>query len=200
MGLFSSPSYAQICQEPNSSDTAPSGYHFINCDLSYRDTVVTCDYTPMNVTVFDASLGNYVTKTITTPATRPSCPAKPMPMIKTPLASLISSYTPYLYAYAHQSSTSSWGSGSGGTDGSVAINNTKMYDGPFSVGTAGGPDKVFGMVTTVDGDKRQIAGCTAQVQPAGRIPRRTPGAPPRRVVSGARGTKTPNPGRLGLRA
>ena len=117
------------------------------CDLSYRDAVLTCDDQQVQVGSYDKS-GNYTTKNVTTQNIRPGgCPAKPMPMLKTPLKSYIADYSPQVNAYLVDKD-----------------DKTKAYNGPFSVGTSGGPDRVFGMVTTAAGSTQRLAGCVAQIQ------------------------------------
>ncbi|MFM9889374.1 MAG: hypothetical protein ACKVOE_01830 [Rickettsiales bacterium] len=69
------PGPAPICKEPTSGTSTSTS---LDCDMRYRETVVTCD----------------------TFGTTPPCPKKPMPMKETPRKSFIKDYSPYLYIYA----------------------------------------------------------------------------------------------------
>ncbi len=131
---LANPAFAQICKETgsNSSNSGDDEHGYIDCDMSYRDTLVTCGK-------------NDPDNDIVTAVRRPSCPAKPMPMIETPNKSLIKDYSPYLYAYARDPN-----------DRSLA------YNGTYSVGTPGDAARVFGMVANVGGDIKRLAGCVPQ--------------------------------------
>ncbi|MES2983769.1 MAG: hypothetical protein V4735_01110 [Pseudomonadota bacterium] len=73
--------YAQVCKEANPTNS--SGTANLDCDMTYRDTVVACTgNNPGDIA-----------------GTGPSCPRKPMPMIQTTASSYISDYSPYLFAY-----------------------------------------------------------------------------------------------------
>ena len=136
--LWASVAQAQICNETSGgSGSGGSDHAFIDCDMTYRDTIVTCDPS----SVYDDALG----KSRDTLNTRPACPPKPMPMIKTPLRTM-SDMSPYLFAYARDK-----------TD------PTKAYTGPYAVGTPGGAEKVFGMAVPVAGDTKQLATCVQQI-------------------------------------
>lgn len=79
--------YAQVCKEPLvATSKSPAN---LNCDMRYRDTVVTCDKSANDTRVL---------------GTRPACPKKPMPMIDTPNKSYITDYSPYLYIYPRDAS------------------------------------------------------------------------------------------------
>lgn len=161
--IFCTTAQAQICKEtdgdnqPNMDGGDPDGeqHGLIDCDMEYYNAKITCD----KIEVTDQSLesgasGNSGNTKRNTRNTRPSCPSKPMPMIKTPLKSFIKDYSPYLYAYARDKN-----------DRSLA------YNGPFSVGTAGGSDRVFGMITNAapgsqaegPGDIKRFAACVPQI-------------------------------------
>ncbi len=137
--FFANVAYAQVCKETgnnSSSNTDDEHGELTNCDMRYRDTVVTCDEDDLNNGVVN-------------PLRPTSCPPKPMPMLKTPLKSFIKDYSPYLYVYA------------------LEKNSAKAYNGPFSTGTAGGADRVFGMIAQPAGDGKQLAGCVPQIQFSG---------------------------------
>ncbi len=77
--FFVGPTYAQVCME--SSGTSGSGKANLDCDMRYRDMVVTCDKkNPEDIV-----------------GTRPACPKEPMPMIDTPKRSYVDGYNPYLF-------------------------------------------------------------------------------------------------------
>ena len=127
--LYGAPASAQVCKE--TTQTSGSDKANVECDMRYRDAVITCD---------TKNTGDVV-------GTRPSCPKKPMPMIRTPRWSYVSDYTPYLYNFARD-----------------ATDPTRPYAGPYSVGTPGDTSKTFQLFgNTAPGTKR-LAGCTTQIK------------------------------------
>lgn len=78
--MAASPALAQVCKEEG---VAPRGEANLTCDMSYRNSIVTCDPKTSGAVV----------------GTLPPCPPKPMPMLDTPLKSYISDYSPYLFTF-----------------------------------------------------------------------------------------------------
>lgn len=144
--VIAAPAYAQVCKESSSSSTggagggaAPSGGGGsyggsgnsqtvqIDCDHTYRDKVITCDSSDNT-------------------GTRPSCPPRPMPMIKTPLASYIGNYSHDVYTYPRDKND---------------VN--KAYSGLYATGTPGGSDKVYNVLGNSAGVDKALAACTNQL-------------------------------------
>ena len=125
------PAYAQVCQEPTGNI---GGKVNLTCDMNYRNQVVACDkVNPAN------------TKEIL--GTRPSCPAKPMPMIDTPKKSYIADYSPYLWQYPRDE-----------TD------PTRPYAGTFSLGTPGDASRTFQLFGNTSPGAKRLASCTTQIK------------------------------------
>ncbi len=122
---------AQVCHEPNSP---PAGKANMDCDMSYRSQVVSCDK------VNPASTTEIV-------GTRPSCPPKPMPMIDTPKKSYMTGYSPYLWQYPRDAS-----------------DQGLPYSGTYGLGTPGDSSRTFQLFgNTAPGTKR-LASCTTQIK------------------------------------
>ena len=130
-----------------SSNDAPSGHAYIDCDSSYRDARINC----MPMPRLDPS-GNPLKNSdgstkMDVVGSRPSCPAKPMPMIKTPARSLIADYSPSLYTYLRDPQDA-----------------TRPYNGLYSIGASEGPDRVFGMFGNAPKNTTRLSSCVQQIQ------------------------------------
>lgn len=122
---------AQVCKESNGN---VAGKANMDCDMRYRDQLVTCD--KKNPSSTKEVLG-----------TRPACPAKPMPMLDTPKASYIADYNPFLFQYPRDPGDSS-----------------KPYAGAFALGTPGDASRTFQLFgNTAPGTKR-LSSCTTQIK------------------------------------
>jgi hypothetical protein len=122
---------AQVCKESNGN---VAGKANMDCDMRYRDQLVTCD--KKNPSSTKEVLG-----------TRPACPAKPMPMLDTPKASYIADYNPFLFQYPRDPGDSS-----------------KPYAGAFVLGTPGDASRTFQLFgNTAPGTKR-LSSCTTQIK------------------------------------
>ena len=148
--LATASAQAQVCKQTDGK-TPDIAKSTLTCDMTYYNTVVSCDKSGGSQTF----------------GTRPSCPAKPMPMLDTqpkPMPntqqkSLIASYSPYLFAFARNpddKTTPYVGSNYRGTPGD-------MFDGMFG----GGTDKqLTGKGENGAGDestKKSLAPCVMQI-------------------------------------
>lgn len=140
-GLIFSAS-AQVCREPGSTQPAPKGTSFIDCDHKQRDTVITCEN--------NAPAGQQINE-----GTRGACPPKPAAALQTPRKSLVSDYSPYLYAFPRNPDNE---------------DEDEAYNGSITTGTGSGPDKVFSEFIQHEGDVKRSAGCIPQIK-APRRPR-----------------------------
>lgn len=133
---LSSPAYAQVCKEKGSSGGDKVN---LDCDMTYRNTIVTCD--PVNPIV------DKDRKTVQVIGTNPSCPKKPMPMIDTPKKSYIADYSPYLFTFPRD-----------------AKDPSRPYAGVYAVGTPGDTSRTFQMVGNTAAGTRRLAACTTQLK------------------------------------
>ncbi len=124
-------SHAQVCREKGG---ATSGKANLECDMRYRNQVITCD--KKNPDDVNEVLG-----------TRPACPPKPMPMIDTPKKSYISDYSPYLYIYPRDDK-----------------DRSKPYAGAYALGTPGDASRVFQLVGNSAPGSTRLASCTTQIK------------------------------------
>lgn len=154
------PALAQICREPGSTTEPPKGMTYIDCDMSYRDSVITCLPTiqkdAFGGTIYETDdkgqtrtdAQGYPIPKMDVPGTRVPCPAKPMPMLRTPLASYIWDYTPYLYAMPRDKK-----------------NAGAEYNGLYYVGTPSDKSKTEALVgDSAGGTVKRIAACTNQIK------------------------------------
>ncbi len=104
---------------------------------------INCDmnYRDMKVTCDDNAPGRQYN-----PGTRPGCPYKPMPMMETPNRSIVKEYSPYTFANARDQ-----------------YDKTKYYNGTFSRGTPGGPDRIYNLLGNFANAPPSIANCVNQI-------------------------------------
>ncbi len=135
------PVYAQVCMEKSGSS---SGKANMTCDMTYRNTLVTCD---AKLDPSDAKCQANPPDPQCTTGTRPACPKKPMPMIDTPNKSFIADYTPFLWTFPRDKDDPS-----------------KPYDGPYALGTPGDTSRTFQIFGNTAPDTKRLASCTAQIR------------------------------------
>ncbi len=128
---LSAPAYAQLC-----SDSGGGGN--LDCDNSYRDTVLTCTDT---YTARDKD-----GKTLTLPSMFPACPSEPMPMRDTERLSFIKDFSPYLYDYARDPDDA-----------------TRPYSGYIARGTKGDPSQTFAAIGNAPVGVNRQKGCVNQI-------------------------------------
>lgn len=131
--LLAAPAYAQVCMEAGGS---ASGKANMNCDMTYRNQLVTCD----TVNTTDIA------------GTRPSCPEKPMPMIDTPNKSYIQDYNPYLWQYPRAA-----------TDTTAGTDPSMPYSGAYALGTPGDASRTFQIFGDSAPGTQRLAACTTQI-------------------------------------
>lgn len=121
--VLTKPAYAQVCPEPNagSGDRTTQG-----CDHAYRQTELMCDL----FTIY------------------PSCPAKPVAMLRTAKKSYIKDYSPYLFSFARDPE-----------------DKARPYSGQFYRGTPGDAGQTFQLFgKSPRSVNRRMAACVPQIK------------------------------------